>query len=194
MVIALPADGENIQISLLLQDRLAVFHSQNIVGTGKNIRIRAHSGQSGLAGGREGKSLVQLLTEQWREFFGKKGAGSVQQTIFVCSFRAEADCVTNFAQYSHTPGGKTFRRRQRGCDGKFQNKIRTGQDCGLGPEGFVHNGRVTTLDKISAHCADDSSVRTEMFPNTADLFGVSPMEGIIFANDTNGFQKNPSQF
>ena len=58
----------------------------------------------------------------------------------------------------------------------------------------MENGRMTPLDKIAAHDADNGSIFAQFPADGVDLLLVTKMKGVVFADNTNGFQKNPSFF
>ena len=64
---ALSGDRIMEPVTALLQDGLAVLHSQNVIGLRHQFPVDAHSRQGRLAGSGEGKSFVQLCAQKFRK-------------------------------------------------------------------------------------------------------------------------------
>lgn len=65
---------------------------------------------------------------------------------------------------------------------------------GLCPEGFIHDGGRAPLDVIAAHGAHNGGFPAKLRLDPVELLAVACMKGVIFGNDTNGFQNSPSFF
>ena len=87
--------------------------------------------------------------------------------------------------------GKAFGRRKSGGYREFKNQVSTSMDSRLRTECFVYNSRMTSLNEVSAHQADNATVGI-FFPNAVNLLFVTKVHGVIFANYTDDFQNNPT--
>ena len=194
MVAACPVDGENVHGAALGENGLAVFHSQNVVGQGENVCFWPHGGQSGLAGSREGFSGIQMLAEQGRKFGTEKGSGGLHQRFFVGGFGAEAQHITHPGKDPDTFCRKTLSGGEGCRDGKLQYQIRAAEKGGFRPGTLVDDGRHTPLNIIAAHGADNGCFFAELFTNQPDLLQMAQMQGVVFANNTNGHGNIPLLF
>ena len=48
------------------------------------------------------------------------------------------------------------------------------------------------MDVVAAHQAADGGIGAKLLPNEADLLLMSPVEGVVFTDNPDGFQKIPS--
>lgn len=60
--------------------------------------------------------------------------------------------------------------------------------------GFIHDGGRAPLDVIAAHGAHNGGFPAKLRLDPVELLAVACMKGVIFGNDTNGFQNSPSFF
>jgi hypothetical protein len=194
VVASLPDDHQRLHSTVLGQDGLAVFHGEDVVRPEYKLRIGSQSFQSSLTGSREGDSLIQLAAKQGRKLGTQQDPGGVHQGSGIAAFAAKAQIVAERAQNGHASGGEALCGGKHIRGGQFQHQIRSGQHRSPGPKGLVHDGRVAPLDIIAAHQADNGCVLAEIFLDPTDLLVMPPVEGVIFAYDSDDFQKNPSFF
>ena len=114
------------------------------------------------------------------------------QSIGICRFSAKAKIITETAKNLNTACGKTFRRGQSTGYRKFQYQIRAAQDGGFGTEGLVYNGGHAPLDKIAAHEANNGGIFSQKTANDLKLLHMTLVQGIVFTDDSDLFQKIPS--
>ena len=155
MVAAAPENGHRGHGAALRQNRLAVFHSEDIVGCFQKICIQSHLFQCRLTGSGEGFSSFQLAFQQGPEFLTQQGLCGVHQPLGIGIFRAEAEIITETAQDPDTSCGEAFGRGKGVFHRKLQHQIGAAVQCGLCPQGFIDDGRGASLYKISAHQADN---------------------------------------
>ena len=191
VVAACPVDGENLHRAALGEDGLAVFHSQNVIGAGENGGIQSQLIHGGLPGGREGGTGVQLGAEPGGKFLRQECLRGRPQGCGLSGFRAEAEGIAHPGEDLHTPGGEAFGGRQGGGDGQLQYQVGAAFDGGACPEGFVDDGGMAPLDKIAAHGADNGAIGTEFLPDQGNLLLMAQVQGVVFANNTNGHGRKP---
>ena len=72
-------------------------------------------------------------------------------------------------------------------EGQLQYQIRPAPDGGLRPGVTAYQRKVTPLDKIAAHGANNGGVFAKLLPDGLYQGEVTIMQGIIFCYDTSGF-------
>ena len=194
VIAAAPVNGQRLHGATLTNDGFAVFHTEDVVGAAQNTGIHLQFLQRSLTGRRKGFSRVQMTAEQGRKVRGQQGCGGSDQCAFVSGFRAEAKLVAEAAQDLHTAGGKALRRGKDTGDGQLQHQIRATAHRGGCTEGFVDDGRAAPLNEIAAHETDDGSILPQQTANCVKLLHMTLMQGVIFTDNTDRFQKTPSFF
>ena len=183
MIAAAPADGPDLQRTVLGQYRLAVLHSQNIVGV-----FRQRCSQCRLAGSGKGKSLIKLQTQLFRKIRSKQRFRGGQQRLHIAGLGAKGKKIAKAGEDLHAPGGKPLCRAQGVGHRQLQHQVGAAFDGGSGPEGFVKNSRGAPLNKVAAHKANHSGIRF----HRPQLLLMPQVKGVILADDSRNFQKNPS--
>ena len=189
VVVALPQNGIWLHRAVLRQDGFAVFYSKNIIGTLQQIGVILQCGGSG---GREGQTLVKLLTQSVLKVVRQQRFCGRYQGTGIAGFCAEAKKITKSAKNLYAAGGKALRRRKGIGKRQLQHQIGAAEKSRLRPEGFMEDGRIAPLDKIAAHQANDGAILTEFGTDGVELLFVTVVKGVIFANNADSFQKYPS--
>ena len=83
--------------------------------------------------------------------------------------------------------GESLGRADGPGEGQLQYQIRPAPDGGLRPGVTAYQRKVTPLDKIAAHGANNGGVSAELLPDGLYQGEVTIMQGIIFCYDTSGF-------
>jgi hypothetical protein len=186
MIAALPVDGKGLHGASLGADGFTVFDAQDVVGLIQKPGMDPHLLKGRLPGGRERLAGIQLGPEQGRKFRTEKGLCGSFQEGGIFGFRTEAQIIAELSQNLYAACGKAFCGRQGHGDGKFQNQVSAGKNSGFCAAGFADDGRHATLDEVAAHGADNGGILPEKGTNPVNLLLMSQMQGIIFANNTNG--------
>ena len=83
--------------------------------------------------------------------------------------------------------GESLGRADGPGEGQLQYQIRPAPDGGLRPGVTAYQRKVTPLDEITAHGADDSGIAAVLPPDGLHQKRMAIMQGIIFGYDTSGF-------
>ena len=192
VVIALPTNGQRFHGTFVLDNGAAILHRQNVVGILQQGSIHSHLFQCTLPCNRERTSTFQLLPQKWTKFRAKQCLCRNHQRVGIPGLTAKAEVVTDRGEDLHTAFSKPFRRGQRIRNRQFQNQICAAVDSGSGTEGLVKNSRHTPLNEVTAHQADDQSILPKPGANMVKLLLMPQVKGVIFTDNADDFQKNPS--
>ena len=83
--------------------------------------------------------------------------------------------------------GESLGRADGPGEGQLQYQIRPAPDGGLRPGVTAYQRKVTPLDKIAAHGANNGGVTAKLLPDGLYQGEVTIVQGIIFCYDTSGF-------
>ena len=83
--------------------------------------------------------------------------------------------------------GESLGRTDGPGEGQLQYQIRPAPDGGFRPGVTAYQRKVTPLDKIAAHGANNGGVSAKLLPDGLYQGEVTIMQGIIFCYDTSGF-------
>ena len=126
------------------------------------------------------------------KIIGQQSPGGIHQQIAVCRFGTEADGIAKSAENGYAAGGKTLGGGQGILHRQFQYQVGTAHQRCFCTVHFIKNGRMTPLNKVAAHEANNTGFRAEGGPDGIKLLFVAQVERIVFANHPNGLQINPS--
>ena len=194
VIAPLPPDGKGNHRGALGENGLAVFHGQNVVGAAQDFPGQPHLRESLGAGGGEGLAAVQFPAEQGRKVLRKQRPGGLHQKLCFAGFRAEAKGIAQLRQNADASRGEPLGGGQAHGGWQLHHKVGAAGDGGLCPEGFIHDGGRAPLDVIAAHGAHNGGFPAKLRLDPVELLAVACMKGVIFGNDTNGFQNSPSFF
>ena len=190
VIIPRTVDGQGNEGGILGENCLAVLHPQNVVGLGEQVGGSSQGFQRPLPGGRKAQPFLQMLPQHR----GKGGAvqhpGGFHNFFRLGRFCPEAQVGTQPGENLHPPGGEPFRRGKTGGDGQLQHQVGTAGNRCLCPEGFIHNGRVSPLDKVAAHKAHHRRILPQKTFCQVQLSFVPFVQGIVFTNNACNLQNN----
>ena len=185
-------DGQGNEGGILGENCLAVLHRQNVVGLNQQIGGSPQGFQRPLPGGRKAQPFLQILPQCRKKCRTVQYPGSFHNFLRLGRFCPEAQVGTQPGENLHPPGGKPFRRGKTGGDGQLQHQVgAAGHRC-LCPEGFIHNGRVSPLDKVAAHEAHHRRILTQKTFCQGKLLFVPFVQGIVFTNNACNLQNQPT--
>jgi hypothetical protein len=83
--------------------------------------------------------------------------------------------------------GKPLRGRQHIRDGQFQDKIGAAHNGRRRSSMFREHGKITALDKVAAHNADNGALFSQHAASLCNMEGMGKMKRIIFADNSCNF-------
>ena len=191
------ADGQGFHGAFTVQQGLAVFDAENVVGTleqGSILRGQALSYRA-LPGGGKAVPHLQLLAEQGRKLLALQRCSRAQQGRSITALAAKGQVGEDVGgkQSLHRASGEPFRGADGPGKGQFQHQVRAALDSGFGPGLTAQEGKVSPLDEISAHAAKNGGVLPQNAAGLTQKVDMAHMKGIVFYYDTGCVHKNLPQ-
>ena len=186
---AAPRDCERLHREIA--QRPAVFDPKGVVGVGQQggIRWGKQGGHGPLAGGGKAVPLGQFCLQSRLKGIALQRPCGSQKSGAVSAFAAESQHVQQPRGGENLDAalGESLGRTDGPGEGQLQYQIRPAPDGGLRPGVTAYQRKVTSLDKIAAHGANNGGVSAKLLPDGLYQGEVTIVQGIIFCYDTSGF-------
>ena len=166
------ADRHRPDSTAAAQQRLAVLHTQNVVGTFQNGGIFAAQQllHRRLTAGGIGYAVAQPGAQSVLVVRGEQAGRHMLQRVRVAALAAESHVGDNTGglQGLNAAVGKALRRADCPGQRQLQYQIHTAFHGGFGPGVLAHQSEVAPLDEVAAHHADDGRLLTQLLPDLPD--------------------------
>lgn len=173
-----PGDGQGLHAR---RQGPQIFHPQVVVWAGQAVGPHRR-----LPGRREGQPTGQPGLQPLRVVRTIQSRRRRPQGRQFPRLTAEGEHVHHprGGQQAHRPPGKGLRRRHGPGSGQLQHQIRPAGEGQGRPAPLVREGALPPLDPVAAHDAHHRRVRPQGPPRPGDVPGVSPVEGVVFCDDS----------
>ena len=195
---ALPANGQRAQGEPAAQQRLAVLHAQNVVGRFQQRRLfrSQQGGYRRLTAGRVGLSRVQPTAQGSGILRREQAASQLQQRRRLAALAAKHQIRHHAGggKYLDAAIGKGLRRGHSPGQRQLQHQVRAALHDGPGPLVLANQGKITPLDEVAAHGADNGGVGSQQPPGLLQQAQMPAVQRIVFYDHTcnsHKFHPNP---